>query len=141
MWRSTVFQLFLPRGIRESRYILRTVLFYIITLYDLLFCILFDSWLSFVYLRRISITFRKMDETKWPVGYTPEPDLQGLQPLSYEADRSKHSNISKINHAGNLKAARSVDNSDRLKERGFFGPGPRRGRVNRQRLRLDMMEG
>ncbi|WOH05343.1 hypothetical protein DCAR_0624759 [Daucus carota subsp. sativus] len=91
--------------------------------------------------KRISITFRKMDETKWPVGYTPEPDLQGLQPLSYEADRSKHSNISKINHAGNLKAARSVDNSDRLKERGFFGPGPRRGRVNRQRLRLDMMEG
>jgi alkylated DNA repair dioxygenase AlkB len=34
--------------------------------------------------KRISITFRKMDESKRPVWFTPEPDLQGLQPLPYE---------------------------------------------------------
>ncbi|CAN8327950.1 unnamed protein product [Cochlearia groenlandica] len=34
--------------------------------------------------KRISITFRKMDESKRPVGFTPEPDLQGIKPLPYE---------------------------------------------------------
>ena len=33
---------------------------------------------------RISITFRKMDESKRPVGFTPDPDLQGIKPLPYE---------------------------------------------------------
>ena len=45
--------------------------------------------------KRISITFRKMDESKRPIGYLPEPDLQGLQPVSYEMDRSKISNPQK----------------------------------------------
>lgn len=35
-------------------------------------------------MKRISITFRKMDESKRPVGFTPEPDLQGIKPLPYE---------------------------------------------------------
>ncbi|XP_073124061.1 RNA demethylase ALKBH9B-like isoform X2 [Henckelia pumila] len=34
--------------------------------------------------RRISITFRKMHQSKLPVGYAPEPDLIGLQPLSHD---------------------------------------------------------
>ncbi|XP_010446824.1 PREDICTED: uncharacterized protein LOC104729570 [Camelina sativa] len=34
--------------------------------------------------KRISITFRKMDESKRPVGFTLEPDLQGIKPLPYE---------------------------------------------------------
>ncbi|KAG2240768.1 hypothetical protein Bca52824_090513 [Brassica carinata] len=34
--------------------------------------------------KRISITFRKMDESKRPVGFTPDPDLQGIKPLPYE---------------------------------------------------------
>ncbi|KAK1359849.1 RNA demethylase ALKBH5 [Heracleum sosnowskyi] len=76
--------------------------------------------------KRISITFRKMDESKWPVGFTPEPDLQGLQPLSYEVDRSKHSSISKINRPAIVQGTRSVNNRDRLKERGSLGPGLRR---------------
>ncbi|CAI0461675.1 unnamed protein product [Linum tenue] len=29
-------------------------------------------------------TKRKMDVKKWPVGYAPEPDLQGIEPLSFE---------------------------------------------------------
>ncbi|KFK30240.1 hypothetical protein AALP_AA7G235700 [Arabis alpina] len=35
--------------------------------------------------KRISITFRKMDDSKRPVGFTPEPDLQGIKPLPYES--------------------------------------------------------
>ncbi|KAK3007680.1 hypothetical protein RJ639_014817, partial [Escallonia herrerae] len=34
--------------------------------------------------KRISITFRKMDESRWPIGFAPEPDLQGLERLPYE---------------------------------------------------------
>ncbi|KAH0940606.1 hypothetical protein HID58_000243 [Brassica napus] len=34
--------------------------------------------------KRISITFRKMDESKRPVGFTPDLDLQGIKPLPYE---------------------------------------------------------
>ncbi|XP_073041217.1 RNA demethylase ALKBH9B-like [Primulina eburnea] len=39
--------------------------------------------------KRISITFRKMDRSKWPVDYIPEPDLQGLQPLPDHVDKSR----------------------------------------------------
>ncbi|KAI3729066.1 hypothetical protein L6452_17713 [Arctium lappa] len=31
--------------------------------------------------KRISITFRRMDERKIPYGYSPDPELQGLQPM------------------------------------------------------------
>lgn len=34
-------------------------------------------------MRRISITFRKMDPSKVPEGFTPDPDLVGTQPLKY----------------------------------------------------------
>lgn len=44
---------------------------------------------------RISITFRRMDEIKRPVGYVAEPDLQGIQPLSYEVDKTRRINASK----------------------------------------------
>jgi alkylated DNA repair dioxygenase AlkB len=33
--------------------------------------------------KRISITFRKMDHSKMPYEFLPEPDLQNIQPLSY----------------------------------------------------------
>ncbi|KAF5197918.1 2-oxoglutarate (2OG) and Fe(II)-dependent oxygenase superfamily protein [Thalictrum thalictroides] len=42
--------------------------------------------------KRISITFRKMDETKRPFVFVPEPDLQGLQPLPYDVGESKSMN-------------------------------------------------
>ncbi|TXG59783.1 hypothetical protein EZV62_014356 [Acer yangbiense] len=38
---------------------------------------------------RISITFRKMDESKRPIGFVPEPDLQGIETLSYNIDKTK----------------------------------------------------
>ncbi|KAL6551965.1 hypothetical protein OROGR_008119 [Orobanche gracilis] len=45
--------------------------------------------------KRISITFRKMDDSKRPFGYVTEPDLQGLQPLSDDVD-----NLKKYNSGG-----------------------------------------
>ncbi|XP_059638557.1 RNA demethylase ALKBH9B-like [Cornus florida] len=39
--------------------------------------------------RRISITFRKMDERKLPYNYLPEPELQGIKPL---VQRHQHEN-------------------------------------------------
>ncbi|KAL6582693.1 RNA demethylase alkbh9b [Orobanche minor] len=42
--------------------------------------------------KRISITFRKMDDSKRPSGYVTEPDLQGLQPLSDDVDNWKKYN-------------------------------------------------
>ncbi|XP_062102561.1 RNA demethylase ALKBH9B [Humulus lupulus] len=34
--------------------------------------------------KRISITFRRMDEWKRPNDYAPEPDLEGIEPLPYD---------------------------------------------------------
>ncbi|XVF18015.1 hypothetical protein REPUB_Repub10bG0175000 [Reevesia pubescens] len=39
--------------------------------------------------KRISITFRRMDELKRPIGYAPESDLQGIEPLFYDAEKPK----------------------------------------------------
>ncbi|KAJ6367237.1 hypothetical protein OIU77_003577 [Salix suchowensis] len=39
--------------------------------------------------KRISITFRKMDKAKLPIGFVPEPGLQGIQPLPYELDKTR----------------------------------------------------
>jgi len=44
---------------------------------------------------RISITFRRMDDLKRPVGHVAEPDLQGIQPLSYDVDKGCRINASK----------------------------------------------
>ncbi|KAF1859455.1 hypothetical protein Lal_00010039 [Lupinus albus] len=42
-------------------------------------------------MKRISITFRRMDESKRPIDHVPEPHLQGIQPLVYEVEREKWS--------------------------------------------------
>ncbi|KAJ4837645.1 hypothetical protein Tsubulata_032328 [Turnera subulata] len=39
--------------------------------------------------KRISITFRKMDDAKRPSWFVPEPDLQHIEPLSYEEDKTE----------------------------------------------------
>ncbi|KAJ4783469.1 2-oxoglutarate (2OG) and Fe(II)-dependent oxygenase superfamily protein [Rhynchospora pubera] len=35
--------------------------------------------------KRISITFRKMEKSKWPVGFALEPDLQNVVPYPYDS--------------------------------------------------------
>ncbi|XP_052196981.1 RNA demethylase ALKBH9B isoform X2 [Diospyros lotus] len=98
---------------------------------------------------RISITFRRMDESKRPFGYAPEPDLQGLQPLSYGTDRPGRSAPSKSNLPGNRPAARREDNrekSRRLARKGNNFTVPQvsikieRGPDNRRRVRVNLNE-
>ena len=94
--------------------------------------------------RRISITFRRMDDAKRPIGYVPEPDLQGIQPLCYETNGSKQSNTSKPKRPVNRQAVRREDNAHNA--RGLLGRGsqPRymgqiqQGPANRQRLRVSL---
>ena len=84
--------------------------------------LLFFTHVSICYnLFRISITFRRMDEFKRPVGYVAEPDLQGIQPLSYEADNTRRINASKperfmknqpFRRPVNVEARRSAAGSD-----------------------------
>ncbi|WCJ32612.1 oxidoreductase 2OG-Fe(II) oxygenase family protein [Euphorbia peplus] len=45
--------------------------------------------------KRISITFRKMDEAKRPLGFVPAPDLQGIEPLEYDVNKTKRLNSPK----------------------------------------------
>ncbi|XP_057960617.1 RNA demethylase ALKBH9B [Malania oleifera] len=85
--------------------------------------------------KRISITFRKMDESKRPVGFVPEPDLQGLQPLSYEENKSRRPNPPNSPRRGNRRAAgrreRNAEEVRRIVEsRSRRGPPRQRIRVN-----------
>ncbi|KAK3017926.1 hypothetical protein RJ639_004015 [Escallonia herrerae] len=96
-----------------------------------------------VHSKRISITFRKMDESKWPIGFAPELDLQGLERLPYEGERSKRLTLSKSNWPVNRQGVRREDSTD--KGRGLLETPPeprfvgraRPGPPNRQRVRLD----
>ncbi|CAK7334289.1 unnamed protein product [Dovyalis caffra] len=76
--------------------------------------------------RRISITFRKMDEAKRPVGFVPEPDLQGIQPLSYELDKTKRLNSPKsephvkrrpFGRQGNMEGRKFAENGSQSEPR------------------------
>lgn len=89
--------------------------------------------------KRISITFRKMDESKRPVGFTPEPDLEEIKPLPYEhttpstpADAVISSSRSSIDqngsnhnnrtaHGGGSKYRRSRDYHSESRERSSSG--------------------
>ncbi|KAL2552709.1 2-oxoglutarate (2OG) and Fe(II)-dependent oxygenase superfamily protein [Forsythia ovata] len=69
--------------------------------------------------RRISITFRKMDESKQPIGFVPEAELQGLQPLPYDVDTSKNYNRSKQSQFSKNQAVGREEKTDR--GRGLTG--------------------
>ncbi|PON39183.1 Alpha-ketoglutarate-dependent dioxygenase AlkB-like [Parasponia andersonii] len=87
--------------------------------------------------KRISITFRRMDESKRPVGYAPEPDLQGIQPLSYDLERTngpkserhrkRHSNRrgnnSMVGSGSGGRSDLSPYSETRYSNRGQRGPG------------------
>lgn len=61
-------------------------------------------------MKRISITFRRMDESKRPHGYVPEPDLQEIQPILYEADQPKKDK----RHSTKKQAVRREENTGKL---------------------------
>ncbi|KAI4316439.1 hypothetical protein L6164_024418 [Bauhinia variegata] len=88
---------------------------------------------SAVTTKRISITFRRMDASKRPAGYVPEPDLQGIQPLAYEVAKEKVSNGPQPNpkpyryvrrqkdrRGGRMEATGSAVGNDRYSERREF---------------------
>ncbi|PHT56504.1 hypothetical protein CQW23_04990 [Capsicum baccatum] len=88
--------------------------------------------------KRISITFRRMDESKRPTGYVPMPDLQGLQPLSYEADTQKKSSSSRPVFSSRKQPVRQEESMERVNmpmrrhsEPRYTGRY-RRGAANRQ---------
>lgn len=63
---------------------------------------------------RISITFRRMDESKRPTGYVSEHDLQGLQPLSYEARTQKKSSFSRPRFSARKQSVRQEESMERV---------------------------
>lgn len=74
-----------------------------------------------------------MDESKRPVGFVPEPDLQGLEPLSYEADRSRKSKDVYSRRSMRKQAVRREENMDKLKGSAERSSEPRYSGRNRQR--------
>ncbi|XP_010489437.1 PREDICTED: uncharacterized protein LOC104767102 [Camelina sativa] len=88
--------------------------------------------------KRISITFRKMDESKRPVWFTPEPDLQDIEPLALELNRSgssvrssgsnSHNGTNRREHGrrggGNSYDSRGYYNAERSSEHNESGDWP-----------------
>lgn len=68
--------------------------------------------------KRISITFRRMDESKRPSDYAPEPDLQGIKPLSYEDEKTNKLISPKSESHTKRQSNRRGGNTD---ARGFGG--------------------
>ncbi|XP_068639930.1 RNA demethylase ALKBH9B-like [Aristolochia californica] len=99
--------------------------------------------------KRISITFRKMEESKRPNGFVPEPDLQGLQPLSYNLDNKPkrwRSSKQQGNEKSRLVIERnwggergSIDRTVRSEPAPSSRSGPRYS--NKPRARLEMPKG
>ncbi|KAG6392681.1 hypothetical protein SASPL_146905 [Salvia splendens] len=94
--------------------------------------------------RRISITFRRMDETKRPIEYTPEPDLQGLQPLLDEEERFRKDNSSRNRRVSRRPADGREYRIDRGRGLASENPNPRysgrtrQGPPNRRRFQSNL---
>ncbi|XP_020113100.1 uncharacterized protein LOC109727393 [Ananas comosus] len=78
--------------------------------------------------KRISITFRKMDETKRPIEFIPEPDLQNIVPLPYDSgvnesplhgDKGTTSAVQDKREGKNYKARRSRGRSGPRRDQRF----------------------
>ncbi|XP_050228805.1 RNA demethylase ALKBH9B [Mercurialis annua] len=92
-------------------------------------------------MKRISITFRKMDETKRPNNFVPEPDLQGIEPLPYESDKTKRLNSPKSDPQRRRQSieregveARGLRENGSQSERRYSSWN-KRGSANKQRIR------
>ncbi|XP_043723399.1 RNA demethylase ALKBH9B-like [Telopea speciosissima] len=64
--------------------------------------------------KRISITFRKMDDSKLPFKFKPDPELQGLQPLSYSLMKSPLQQVPHRNPIYQNKQATSNESEGHL---------------------------
>ncbi|KAL8151977.1 hypothetical protein V2J09_021785 [Rumex salicifolius] len=86
--------------------------------------------------KRISITFRRMDENKRPNGYVPEPDLQDLQPLSYEAETTETSTSSPHQHTSRQMNKRGLKPEQRRYEEPQYSSNSQHGRSRGFRTRV-----
>lgn len=81
-----------------------------------------------------------MDESKRPSGFVPEPDLQGLQPLPDEVDRSNKYNASRPRRFSRKTADGREDRVDKgrglVSENSYahYSGRTRQGPVNRRRF-------
>ncbi|KAJ8771043.1 hypothetical protein K2173_023368 [Erythroxylum novogranatense] len=92
--------------------------------------------------KRISITFRKMDETKQPIGFSPDQDLEGIQPFSYEVDNIKTSNFHKFEHHVKRQPVRKETRMRDLTEISVserqYSSRSGRGSANSRRIKMDI---
>lgn len=145
MWLSIACLLFLVKGMDSTSFLYFQYFHYcyLVCLMTLVLSILVFHHFYFTFIFRISITFRRMDESKRPRGYVPEPDLQGLEPVFYETDsRPRVSNSPKPERPINRQAVRTEGG---MEAKGFMGRGHRsgphyssrllRGPANRRRVR------
>ena len=81
-----------------------------------------------------------MDESKRPIGYVAEPDLQGIQPLVYEVEKEKRTNGPRPNRYMRRQKERTgvrmdamgyANGKERYLEPREFTPNPQRS-ANRQ---------
>ncbi|CAN6463550.1 unnamed protein product [Victoria cruziana] len=90
--------------------------------------------------KRISITFRKMDDSKRPSGFVPERDLRDIEPLPYNPNQIKGSDSDKLRNHEKFSGEREryQGNAFHLENAQFSGTrnntanrsrgGPRRSR-------------
>ncbi|XP_019182989.1 PREDICTED: uncharacterized protein LOC109177939 isoform X2 [Ipomoea nil] len=94
--------------------------------------------------KRISITFRRMDGSKRPVGYVPDPDLQGLQPLSYEVDKYKKPKTVKPRRSMKKQVVRQEESAGKIRRSIERSLEPRHSgqtqqwHASRHRVRVDL---
>ncbi|KAJ6736826.1 RNA DEMETHYLASE ALKBH9B [Salix viminalis] len=95
--------------------------------------------------KRISITFRKMDEAKRPAGFVLEPDLQEIQPLSFELDETRQLSTPKselyvkrqpYGKEGMVEGRRYAENGSQPEPR--YSSRNRWGVANQRRIRENM---
>ncbi|KAF3440288.1 hypothetical protein FNV43_RR18572 [Rhamnella rubrinervis] len=94
--------------------------------------------------KRISITFRRMDESKRPNGYKPEPDLQGIQPLSYDVEKNNRINsprAERYTKGQPIRRASNMETRGSFRRNYFHSEAPesawsRRGAGNRRNRRV-----
>ncbi|KAF5745507.1 2-oxoglutarate and Fe(II)-dependent oxygenase superfamily protein isoform 1 [Tripterygium wilfordii] len=83
--------------------------------------------------KRISITFRKMDESKRPIWFVPEPDLQGIQPLSYETDKERRFDSSNSDD----RTRRQPFRRHSTQSEPHYSTRTRQGPIHKRRFRMN----
>lgn len=83
-----------------------------------------------------------MDEAKRPIGFVPEPDLQGIEPLVYDVDKTRRLKSPKY---GPYRRRQPIGKDGKIGARGFRENGSQsephystrsgRGSANKWRVR------